>query len=470
MRSLIKTYGAQVFGPFLFLVIYFMPTTLEKTQQEFLAIFYLVVFGWLFTKIPLYVTGFIGVGLSIIFKVGEPTKIFASFGHPIIFLFLAGFLLAKAFNNVGLDRRISLFLLTRGFIKGSFLRLVFTLMALTTVFTMWISNTATTAMMLPLVLGVLDSLKIQSKKLISFILISIAYASSIGGIATPIGSTPNIITLGMLEEFIDMKVSFLEWMSYSFPVAVLFLLTLLFLTRIQIKKEKIEFDNAYLVQQYQSLPYISKAELFTAVIFLATVLFWMLPSFLKLIGIKSGFNLNPGAVGMFFASFLFLFPAGEKKILKASNIKDIDWSSLMLFGSGLAFGKLLFDLGLAAMAGEFLKNSISGLPILVIFILVFGFVIFSTELTSNTATANILIPIMISLAGSLGISPLFFSMGVAFACSLAFMLPVATPPNAIVYGSEKVFKSDMIKFGFGLNVSFTFLLALVIYFYQVILN
>jgi sodium-dependent dicarboxylate transporter 2/3/5 len=464
--NFVKLYGAQAFGPFLFLIIYFMPTTLEPTQQKFLAIFYLVVFGWLFTKIPLYVTGFVGVGLSVLLNIGKPVEIFANFGHPIIFLFLAGFLLAKAFNNVGLDKRISLYLLTRPFIKGSFTRLVFTLMALTTVFTMWISNTATTAMMLPLVLGVLDSLKIQSRKLISFILISIAYASSIGGIATPIGSTPNIIALGMLEEFIDLKISFLEWMAYSLPISIIFLGTLLILTRRQIKKENIKFDNAFLVNQYQSLPYISKAEISTGIIFLATIFFWMLPSFLKLAGISTSFNFNTGGVGIFFASFLFLFPAGENKILKSSDIKTIDWSSLMLFGSGLAFGKILFDLGLAQMAGDFLTSAVSGLPILITFIFVFGFVIFSTELTSNTATANILIPIMISLAGSLNISPFFFSLGVALSCSLAFMLPVATPPNAIVYGSERVFKGDMIKFGFGLNVIFTILLALIIYFYQ----
>ena len=408
--SIVKSYGAQIFGPFLFLIIYFMPTTLEPIQQKFLAIFYLVVFGWLFTRIPLYVTGFVGVGLSIFFNIGKPVEIFANFGHPIIFLFLAGFLLARAFNNVGLDRRISLYLLTRPFIKGSFTRLVFTLMAITTMFTMWISNTATTAMMLPLVLGVLDSLKIQSRKMISFILISIAYASSIGGIATPIGSTPNIIALGMLSEFIDLKISFLEWMAYSLPISLVFLAVLFVLTHLQIKKAKIDFDNAFLVNQYQILPYLSKAEIFTAVIFLTTVFCWMLPSFLKLAGISLSWNLDPGAVGLFLASFLFLTPEGDNKILKSTDIKTIDWSSLMLFGSGLAFGKLLFDLGLAQMAGDFLTSTISGLPVLVIFIIVFGFVIFSTELTSNTATANILIPIMISLAGSLQISPFFFSL------------------------------------------------------------
>lgn len=464
--SLVKKYGAQIFGPFLFLVIYLMPTTLEPVQQKFLAIFYLVVFGWLFTQIPLYVTGFIGVGLSIIFNVGEPTKIFANFGHPIIFLFLAGFLLARAFHNVGLDRRISLYLLTRSFINGSFTRLVFTLMGLTTMFTMWISNTATTAMMLPLVLGVIDSLKIQSKKVVSLILISIAYASSIGGIATPIGSTPNIIALGMLEEFISLKISFLEWMSYSFPIALLFLITLFLITRIQIKKYDVDFKNDFLIDQYNCLPPISTSEIFTMLIFGITVFCWMLPSLLKIIGVTSQFNFEPGAVGMFFTSFLFLTPTGENKILKSTDIKTVDWSSLMLFGSGLAFGKLLFDLGLAKLAGDFITSSIAGLPILVIFLIIFGFVIFSTELTSNTATANILIPIMISLAQSLNISPFFFSLGVSLACSLAFMLPVATPPNAIVYGSERVYKGDMIRFGFVLNIIYTLMLGLMIYFYQ----
>lgn len=464
--NIISKYGAQVFGPFLFLIILFIPTDLEIEQQRFLAIFGFVVYNWLFSSIPLYITGFLGVTLSAILKLGPVNKIFANFGHPIIFLFLGGFLLAKAFNNVGLDKRISLYLLTRKFIKGSITRLLFCLMFLTATFTMWISNTATTAMMLPLVLGTLTSLKIQDKKVVSLILICIAYSSSIGGIATPIGSTPNIIAIGMLEELVNVKISFLEWMAYCLPISTVFLGVLFALTNFQLKKHKIDFNNGFLIEEYKKLPTISNYEIYTFIIFLTTVLLWLLPSLVKLFDYSLPINLNSGAVAMLCASLLFIFPLRKgRRILEPLDIKEIDWSSLMLFGTGLALGKLLFDLGLAKMAGNFLIHFVQDFGVFGILLTVFTFVIFSTELTSNTASANIILPIMISLSQQLNMDPLFVSMGVAISCSMAFMLPVATPPNAIVYGSQKVSKTHMMKLGLGLNISFSIILALFIYFY-----
>ena len=209
--NVIRNLGAQFAGPFIFILVLMIPSELRSEQTQFLAIFSYVVYSWLFTKIPLFVTGFIGVSLTILLGISPPVDVLSNFAHPIIFLFLGGFLLAIAFTKVGLDKRISLFLLTRDFIKGSTSRLLFSLMALTAVLTMWISNTATTAMMLPLVLGTLKSLGINNKKTISLILICIAYSSSIGGIATPIGSTPNIIAIGMLKELVNLDVTFFEW-------------------------------------------------------------------------------------------------------------------------------------------------------------------------------------------------------------------------------------------------------------------
>lgn len=465
--NLIKKYGVQVFVPLLPLIIILTPSQLEKNQQYFLAIFSFVVFNWLFSKIPLYVTGFLGVIFASIINLAPVTEIFQNFGHPIIFLFLGGFLLAKAFNNVGLDKRISLYLLTRPFIKGSINRLLFSLMFLTATFTMWISNTATTAMMLPLVLGTLASLKINDKKIISLILICIAYSSSIGGIATPIGSTPNIIAIGMLSEFVQVKISFLEWMLYALPLATIFLFILYGLSILQIRKINFKIDNEFLVQEYKKLPTLSNYEVYTFFIFIGTVFLWILPSLLKLADIKLPVNLNSGVVAMLGASLLFIFPLRSgRKILKSQDISSIDWSSLMLFGTGLALGKLLFDLGLAKIAGAMLLSFIQDFGLLGIFLTVFTFVIFSTELTSNTASANIILPIMISLAGQLNISPIFMAMGVAIACSLAFMLPVATPPNAIVFGSQQVSKNQMISLGLGLNIIFSILLSIAIYTYS----
>ena len=334
---------------------------------------------------------------------------------------------------------------------------------------MWISNTATTAMMLPLLLGILKSLKINCKKTTSLILISVAYASSIGGIATPVGSTPNIISLGMLEETINLRISLIQWIQYAFPISLVFLGILYLLTMRQVKKQNITFSSEFVKEEYDNLPKISVHEKITIVIFLLTVLGWLLPSLTKLVTGVETFPLNPGAVVMLTSSLLFIL-GGTKRILAPQAIRRIDWSSLMLFGTGLALGKLLFELGLAQMAGETLKSAVSDLPLFMIYLIAFAFVIFATELTSNTATASILLPIMISLSVNLELDPFFFSLGISLACSLAFMLPVATPPNAIVYGSRLVRKKDMFKYGLVLNVTFSILLALFIFMYQTFLG
>ena len=252
-----KKYGALIVGPFLFLCLFFLPNGFNTDQRTFLVIFGTTVYSWLFSNTPLHITGLLSVCVCIGLNLGTPTQVLANFGHPIIFLFLGGFLLAEGFNKVQLDRRISLYLLTRGFIKGSITRLLLALMFLTATFTMWISNTATTAMMLPLVLGVMSGLNITDRKITSVILLCIAYASSIGGIATPIGSTPNIIAIGMLQELVSVEISFLEWLMYALPITTVFLGVLYFLSIFQFKNYKFNMDTKYLQEEYNNLPRIS---------------------------------------------------------------------------------------------------------------------------------------------------------------------------------------------------------------------
>ena len=464
MITFLKTYGTLILGPIIALCILFIPSELDYLQQRFLAIFSLTVFYWLFGNIPLFVTGFLGVSLSIIFGLDSASKILASFSNSIIFLFLGGFLLAKAFNNSGLDNRISLYLLTRKFIKGSISKLILVLILLTAIFSMWISNTATVAMMLPLVIGALKSLKITNKKTISLILLSIAYSASIGGIGTPIGSTPNIIGIGMLSELINIKLTFFDWIKIGMPLSFLFLFILFFIIKFSIRNDQIYFDNSFLLKEYKKLPTLSSYEIQTFIVFISTVFFWLLPSIGQLLSFKIPINLDPGVVVLFTSSILFILPFNsERKILLASDIKNIDWSSLLLFGAGIALGKLLFDLGLANMAGNYLITLVREWNLFLLLLILFGSIIFFTEFTSNTASANIIIPIIISLSTKLNLDPILMTMGVSIACSLAFMLPIATPPNAIVYGTEMVSKDEMLKNGFFLNIIFSLLLTMIVY-------
>jgi len=465
---------AHLIGPFLFLVILFLPLELEKNQQNFLAIFMLVVANWLFSKTPIFITGFIGVGLSVLMGVTTAAKAFTPFSHPIIFLFMGGFLFAKAMNSQGLDKRVSLMLLSQDFIKGSFKRMVLSLFILTAFFSMWVSNTATTAMMLPIILGILANLKIEDEKLTSLLLIGMAYSASIGGVGTPIGSIPNMIAIGMLSDLADIQISFLNWTLVGIPIVTIFIFLLYKYICHYIPEKYNKFDNTYVKNELKALPNISREEKIIFVLFCITVFFWFSPSIAKLfiskgsplaIFFKERFNV--GIISIFFSSLLFVFPlAKPDKVLKQNDIKTIDWPSLLLFGSGLSLGKMLFETGLAKIAGDYVVASLASGSILIILFVLIYVTIFATELASNTATSNILLPIVISMAATMNLNPIILASAVAISCSLAFMLPVATPPNAIVYGSGKVTMGTMIRTGFLLNIGFGFILIVGFYIFS----
>lgn len=463
---------AHLIGPFLFLLILILPLDLEENQKKFLAIFTLVVSNWLLTKFPLYITGFIGVGLSVLMGVTTAKTAFTPFSSSIIFLFLGGFLFAKAMNENQLDKRISLWLLSRSFLKGSFKRIIIALLALTAFFSMWVSNTATTAMMLPITLGVLASLNIDDKKITTVVLLGVAYSASIGGLATPIGSIPNIVSVGLLAETADIHISFIEWIAFGLPIVLIFLTILCYYIFKQIPNTIQKFDNSFILKEFNSLPKISNKEIYILILFIITIFFWFFPSLCKVaLGANSEITkyvssrFNSGIIAIFFSSFLFIFPLGiDSKILAQTDIKKIDWASLLLFGTGLSLGKVLFDTGLANILGSGILDLFSGSGVFILLTALIYFTIFSTEVASNTATANILIPIIIAMSITINKPPLIFAISIALACSLAFMLPVATPPNAIVYGSEKVEMSDMMKIGFKLNIIFGAILSIGFYF------
>lgn len=458
---------AQFFGPFLFFTIKLLPLNLSADQQNFLAIFSLVVGLWLFSTIPLYITGLMGICLSVLFGISSATNALAAFSSPIIFLFLGGFLFARAMHKSGLDRRLSLMILSQDFIKGSFHRLLLSLYLLTAFMSMWVSNTATTAMMLPIILGTLESLNIRDIKSTSIILLGMAYAASIGGLGTPIGSPPNIIAIGFLQDLAKINITFMQWSLLGIPLTLIFLWPLYRYIIKKLPQNLTHFDNSFIKNEYNKLNPMNSNEFILIVLFLATVIFWFSPSILSLflekasplaIFLKERFDA--GIIALLFSSLLFIFPLkSEKKILLSDDIKRIDWGSLLLFGSGLSLGKMLFNTGLAQIAADLIINNLVGSSIFLLFSVLIFFTIFSTELASNTATANIILPIVIALMFKLNISPTLPIIAIAMACNLAFMLPVATPPNAIVYGSEKVEMSMMVKTGLLLNIIYATILS-----------
>ena len=470
MRNYIQS-KAHLLGPFLFLLFLFLPLDLEKDQQNFLAIFLFVVANWLFTRVPLYITGFLGVALTSIFGIVSAREALGHFANPIIFLFLGGFLFAKAMNSEELDKRISLYLLSRSFIKGSFKRMLFTLYALTAFFSMWVSNTATTAMMLPIILGTLTNLKVTDKLLSSILLLGLAYSASIGGLGTPIGSPPNIIAIGMLKDIANINITFLHWSLMGIPFVIIFMLILFKYISHFIPSDMVSFDNTFIKEEFKSMHKITKNEKIIALLFIMLVFFWFAPSLVNAVlptGSEASTFLktrfNAGILAVFFSSLLFIFPLKSKdKILSSHAIKNIDWPSLLLFGTGLSLGKTLFATGLAKIAGDFIITNLAGGSFLVLIIILVYVTVFATELASNTASANILLPIVIAMALEMSMPAIIPATAVAFACSLAFMLPVATPPNAIVYGTDLVEMKTMLRVGFFLNIVFGGLMALSFY-------
>lgn len=460
-----------VFGPLLFIAVYLAPLLPANPRaHRLLAVFLLIVVFWITECIPIPVTALMVPILITVFKIAPVQDAFSPFANPIIMLFLGSFILARAMCVHSLDRRLALSVLSVKTIGHKKTCVLFGL-GLTSLFlSMWISNTATTAMMYPIALGVLDAYNDERKRShpSSFgiiLLLTLAYAASVGGIGTPIGSPPNLIAIGMLEKLAGYRVTFFQWMVVGFIVLVPMYLFLYFLMRARLKKEK-EPAKAVDLSALRGSgkgEKLSRAQKNVLWAFSVTVFLWILPGFIALVwGRDSTLSLwlsdhfPESVAALIGAGLLFALPVDLKKgrfTLTFQDAVKVDWGTLLLFGGGLSLGFQMFETGLADIIG---KNFISlagespGLPLITLLAVTFS--VFFTEMTSNTASANMIIPIIIAFSHAAAISPLPPVLGCAIACSFAFMLPVATPPNAIVFGSGMIKLPEMIRFGFWLNI------------------
>ena len=275
----------------------------------------------------------------------------------------------------------------------------------------------------------------------------------------------------MLKDLADIDISFMHWTLMGVPFVIIFMLLMFKYISHFLPENLKRFDNTFIKEQLIQMQKFSKHEKIVSVLFILLIFFWFSPSLIVSILpadweittiLKSRFNA--GIVAMFFSSMLFIFPLRSRdKVLSSHAIKNIDWPSLLLFGSGLSLGKILFGTGLAKIAGDFIITNLAGGSFLALIVILVYVTVFATELASNTASANILLPIVIAMAIQMNIPAIIPAVAVAFACSLAFMLPVATPPNAIVYGTDQVEMKTMLKLGFLLNLAFGGILALSFY-------
>jgi sodium-dependent dicarboxylate transporter 2/3/5 len=459
-------------GPLLFLLAYFSPLLPQNPKaHDLLSVFLLIVVWWVTECIPIPVTALLIPVFLTAFRICSVSEAFAPFTNPIIMLFLGSFVLARAMCVHGLDQRLAYSVLSFKGIANKKTKILFAL-GLTSLFlSLWISNTATTAMMYPIALGVLDAFREdkQENKRSSFgvtLLLTLAYSASIGGIGTPIGSPPNLIAIGMLERLIDYRVTFFQWMIIGSLIMIPMYFVLFFLMKGKLGKDKKEPGKRKDIFSTTKKPRsrLSLAQRNVLVAFSVTVFLWIFPGFVSLLwGREASLyiwfrdHFPESVAAIIGASLLFFLPVRLKQGEFTLSLKEalhIDWGTLLLFGGGLSLGFQMFETGLADAIGKFfISMGGSSASLTLITLLSVTFSVFLTELTSNTASANMLIPIIIAISNAASINPLPPVLGSAIGCSFAFMLPVATPPNAIIYGSGMIRLPQMMRIGFWLNLA-----------------
>jgi solute carrier family 13 (sodium-dependent dicarboxylate transporter), member 2/3/5 len=394
---------------------------------------------WMTEAIPIAATSMLPFALLPVCGALSHKDVAGAYGHYMILLLLGGFFLSIALEKNGAHRRIALGLVR--VIGGKPKTLIFGFMLASAICSMWISNTATTLALLPVALAVLseDSMKDCSGKL----LLAIAYGASIGGIGTPIGTPPNMLLISEYERVQGTEINFFRWMSLSIPIIIIFLpITWLWLTRGITSKVKV---------QIPSLGEWTIAERKALGVFLVTAVLWTSrPFWPKELGLEM---VGDSTIAMAAACLLFCIPAGSRKgtLLEWDDAKQIPWGLLLLFGGGIAIAKAFQSTGLSTSIGNFLIEDmqIFTWPKWVMIGVLSSCVTFLTEITSNTATTSLLMPILSSTSSEQ--DPMLLMLPAALSASCAFMLPVATAPNAIVFGTGKVSMSEMIKEGFVLN-------------------
>jgi sodium-dependent dicarboxylate transporter 2/3/5 len=463
----LRTWGL-VLGPAAFAAMLASPTGLEPEAHRLAAVLAWVVVYWVTEAIPLAATALFGPALAVVLGVAGAQETFASFGHPILFVFIGSFLIARAMAAHGLDRRIALFVVSRSGVGESPVRLVVAFGAVAAFLSMWMSNTATAAMMLPIALGVLgtvrstDGSEEETRGFGTALLLAIAYSCSIGGVATPVGTPPNLIAIGMIERNTGRHIGFFEWMAFGVPLTVLFLgvLFAVLIVLFRVRRFRTSGATNEIARQRQALGRWSRGEVAALGAFGAVVLLWIAPGFVSLVAgrdtppsraFESG--LPEGVAAVLAAIPLFAIPVGDgKRALEWRDAATIDWGTILLFGGGLGLGGLAHNTGLAAAVGGAALETARGMPAWAWIPIAAAVGSALTEFLSNTATANLFVPLFLGVGGATAGNAVLPAIAVTIGCSAAYCFPVGTPPNAIVFGSGRIRLIDMIRVGVVLDL------------------
>jgi sodium-dependent dicarboxylate transporter 2/3/5 len=485
-----KPYGPRhrlglFLGPALFIItILSLDSCLEAQACRVAAVAVLMATWWICESIPLAATSLIPLVAFPLMKVVPAQEVASSYASPEIYLFMGGFFIAVAMQRWGLHRRIALGIVNVVGVKGD--RIILGFMVATAFLSMWISNTATTMMMLPISFAVIVTLEQHAAGEGNFdafkivLMLSIAYAANIGGIGTLIGTPPNIVFAAQVRSLFPEagEISFVRWMMVGLPLVAFFVpITWLLLTRIIFRGAHIDLGadgGGVITRERRLLGAMTTGEKRTLIVFAVTVIAWITRGDIQVGSVvlrgwasvlSLGTYVHDSTVAIAAALALFIIPVDWKRgvfVLSWKAAREIPWGILILFGGGIALGKGFSQSGLAAeIAGA--MGLTSAAPLVLIVVLTAFLVTFLTEVTSNTAIATIFLPILAATAVGLGIHPVLVMVPATISASCAFMLPVATPPNAIVFSSGFIPMTGMVRAGVMMNLIGIVLVTLVLY-------
>lgn len=455
-------------GPAVFLIMLVIPApaTLEPEAWIVAGVALFMAIWWVTEAIPIPATALLPIILFPVFEVGTVSDATTPFANPLIYLFMGGFIIALAMERTQLHRRIALNVVN---VVGTRpMSIIIGFMLAAAFLSMWVSNTATAMMMLPIALSIIAL--VESDKAMKtgdfksnfalVMLLCLAYACNVGGIGTLIGTPPNALMAGYMLDNYDIEIGFAQWMMIGIPMVIISLpIVFLVLTKIvyPVKMTEIPGGESIIKKELENAGSMTRGEKMVGVVFLMTATMWitrpMLEAYIP--------NISDTGIAIFGAVIMFLLPINFGKgefVLSWEDAKRLPWEVLILFGGGLSLAGAITDTGLA----EWIGMSLSGLDWLPIIVLVMSallVIIFLTEVTSNTATAAAFLPILASVAIAMGQDPLLLVIPAAIGASCAFMLPVATPPNAIVYGSGLISIPQMARAGFIFNIMMVFIIT-----------
>jgi solute carrier family 13 (sodium-dependent dicarboxylate transporter), member 2/3/5 len=443
------------------------PAGLPPAAHRLAAVMAAVVVLWVTEALPLPVTALLGAAASVVLEVAPAKEVFAPFADPLMFLFIGAFILARGIFLHQLDRRVAYAVLSLPWVGARPARILVAFGAATALISAWISNTATTAMMFGIGLSILAALQSRTARstmdprYASALMLMTSFAASVGGLATPVGTPPNLIGIGFIRSQLGVEVTFFQWTLIGIPVVtVLFGFLAVYLNAMGPSGvRELPAGGELIRHEREQLGPWTAGQRSVALAFSLTVALWVLPGVAALIWgqgspiyLALSRRMPEGVAALVGAALLFILPGRNGPAITWREASEIDWGVVLLYGGGFALGVLSFQTGLAEAVGRGLTGLLPGHGSFGLLVASVVLATILSETTSNTASANMVVPVVIAIGRAAGLDPLEAALGATFGASLGFMLPVSTPCNAIVYGSGYIPLGRMMRWGLALDL------------------